>query len=53
MLKHVPALTLIFLIGPVLAGLFGVLLPALGVLPSLGGTRLTLEFFRDVLNPPR
>lgn len=50
MLKHVPALTLLFLIGPVLAGLFGVLLPALGVLPSLGGTRLTLAFFSDVLS---
>lgn len=52
MLKHIPALTLFFLIGPVLAGLTGVLLPAFGVLPSLGGTSLTLDYFQNVLSTP-
>lgn len=51
-LKHVPPLTLLFLIGPVLAGLLGVLLPAFGVLPSLGGTHLTLAHFHNVLTTP-
>lgn len=52
MLRHIPALTLFFLIGPVLAGLLGVLLPAFGVLPSLGGTSLTLEYFHNVFVTP-
>ncbi|MGJ8532215.1 MAG: ABC transporter permease [Alphaproteobacteria bacterium] len=52
MLKHIPALTLFFLIGPVLAGLMGVLLPAFGVLPSLGGTSLTLDYFQNILSTP-
>jgi putative thiamine transport system permease protein len=51
-LKHVPALTLFFLIGPVLAGLMGVLLPAFGLLPSLGGTSVTLDYFHNVLTTP-
>ena len=52
MLRHIPALTLFFLIGPVLAGLMGVLLPAFGLLPSLGGTSLTLDYFHNVLSTP-
>ncbi|MBL4645988.1 MAG: ABC transporter permease [Hyphomicrobiales bacterium] len=52
MLKHVPAFTIIVLIGPVLAGLLGTALPAFGILPSLGGTQFTLEHFASVLNTP-
>lgn len=52
MLKHIPALTLFVLIGPVLAGLLGALLPAFGILPTLGGTQATLAYFADVFNTP-
>jgi putative thiamine transport system permease protein len=37
-----PPLAVAFLVGPILAGLAGTLLPAMGYLPSLGGTSLTL-----------
>lgn len=52
MLKHIPALTLFVLIGPVLAGLLGALLPAFGILPTLGGTQATLAYFEDVFITP-
>jgi putative thiamine transport system permease protein len=38
-----PALTLTVLLGPLLAGFFGTLAPALGYLPVLGGDSLSLE----------
>ncbi|BCH20465.1 ABC transporter permease [Mesorhizobium sp. L-8-3] len=38
-----PPLAIALLAGPILAGLAGTLLPALGYLPSLGGTRLTSD----------
>ncbi|MEX5729723.1 putative thiamine transport system permease protein [Rhodovulum iodosum] len=37
-LRLAPALTLALMLGPVLAGLVGTLLPAIGVLPALGGS---------------
>lgn len=52
MLRFVPALTLLVLIGPVFAGLFGALLPAFGYLPSLGGVAFSLEPFQAVLATP-
>lgn len=52
MLKHIPALTLFILIGPVFAGLLGALLPAFGILPTLGGTEATLTYFAEVLGTP-
>ncbi len=52
MLKHVPAFAIFVLLGPVLAGLLGTALPALGILPSLGGTHFTLEHFVAVVTTP-
>ncbi|TDX27951.1 ABC transporter permease [Rhodovulum visakhapatnamense] len=42
-LRAAPALTLVLMLGPVLAGLAGTLAPALGVFPALGGHTLSLE----------
>ena len=42
-LRAAPLLTLLVLLGPVVAGLIGTVAPALGVLPALGGTRPSLE----------
>lgn len=52
MLRLFPALTLALLLGPVLAGLLGTLLPAFGYLPVLGGTALTLEPWRELFAAP-
>lgn len=52
MLRHIPALTLFVLIGPVLAGLLGALLPSFGILSTLGGTEPTLAYFHEVLHTP-
>lgn len=45
------ALTLLFA-APVLLGVLGTLLPAFGVLPELGGTRLSLQPWRQLLEVP-
>ena len=47
-----PPLTILLLAGPVLAGLFGTLLPAFGYLPALGGIEPSLEPFRMLLTQP-
>ena len=47
-----PAITLAVFLLPVLAGLIGTLLPALGFLPGLGETRLSLRPFADLLAAP-
>lgn len=47
-----PVLTVALLAGPVLAGLAGALGPAFGWLPSLGGTGLGLQPWRDLLAMP-
>ena len=47
-----PALTVLVLVGPLLFGLAGTLLPAFGYLPALGGTRLTFRFFGELLASP-
>ena len=52
MLKLAPPLTILLLLGPVLAGLVGVLLPAFGYLPALGGASLSLEPFRELADTP-
>lgn len=52
MLRLLPAITLILFLGPVAAGLLGTLLPAFGYLPSLGGTTLSLDPWRDLLATP-
>ncbi len=47
-----PPLTILLLAGPVLAGLLGTLLPALGYLPALGGDALSLKPFHVLLAEP-
>lgn len=47
-----PALTVLLLAGPVLAGLAGVLLPAFGWMPALGGEALTLAPWRALMDWP-
>ena len=41
-----PPVTLILMVGPVLAGLIGTILPAFGYLPALGGTQFSLTHFQ-------
>jgi putative thiamine transport system permease protein len=52
LLRHVPALTLALFLGPLAAGLLGTVLPAFGWLPALGGERLSLEPWRQLLAAP-
>lgn len=47
-----PLLILLVLVLPVLAGLAGVLLPAFGWLPALGGEQFSLEAWRQLLAQP-
>lgn len=51
-LNWFPFLTLAVLIGPVVAGLAGTLLPAFGYLPALGGTSLNLGPWRELFELP-
>ena len=51
-LHSAPMLTSLLMLGPVLAGLLGALLPAFGWLPVLGGDSLTLEPVRTLLATP-
>lgn len=52
LLSWAPALTLLLLLGPVLAGLAGTLAPAFGWLPALGGNTLSLEPWRALFATP-
>lgn len=52
MLRLAPALAMGILIVPVAAGLVGVLLPAFGVLPALGGSEPGLEPWRQLAAQP-
>lgn len=47
-----PPLAIALLAGPILAGLAGTLLPALGYLPSLGGAHLTSDHVAKLLAEP-
>lgn len=49
-LPILPVLTLLAMLGPVLAGLWGTLLPAFGHLPAAGLTGPSLEPFRDLFD---
>lgn len=49
-LPFLPVLTLLAMLGPVAAGLYGTVLPAFGHLPAAGLTGPSLEPFRDLLN---
>ena len=48
----VPALAFAILAGPIIVGLFFVLLPAFGYLPALGGTSFTLDPWRQLFAAP-
>lgn len=52
LLRLAPILTLFFMLGPILAGLAGSLLPALGWLPVLGGDVWTLDNFIRLFETP-
>lgn len=51
-LPWAPLLTLVVMLGPVLAGLAGTLAPALGYMPALGGTGFDLAAFERLLAWP-
>ena len=51
-LRWFPVITLVLLLGPVLAGLIGTVLPAFGYLPVLGGDTFNLEPWRALLDAP-
>ena len=50
MLRLLPALTLLAMLGPVIAGLWGTVLPAFGHLPAAGLSGPTLDPFRSLLD---
>lgn len=52
MLRAAPYLTALLLLGPIVAGLAGTLLPAFGWLPALGGTAMSLDPWRALLAAP-
>lgn len=52
MLRLAPVAAIALLIGPVIAGLAGVALPAFGYFPALGGTGLSLDPWRRLLAEP-
>ena len=52
LLPAFPILTQLLFLIPITAGLFGVLLPALGYLPDLGGNRFHFEVFCQLLEHP-
>ena len=52
MLRFAPALALALFLAPIAAGLLGTLLPALGYLPAIGGARLSLQPWRDLVAYP-
>ena len=45
LLPAFPAVTQLLFLLPIVAGLFGVLLPAFGYLPELGGNKINFEVF--------
>ncbi len=52
LLRHAPSLTLALFLVPIGAGLIGTWLPAFGYLPALGGTALSFESWRALLDHP-
>ncbi len=52
MIRFAPVLALLVMVGPVVAGIVGTVLPALGWLPVLGGDTLSLAPFRSLLAEP-
>ena len=52
MLRAAPVLAVTLLAGPILFGLAGVLLPAFGLMPALGGHVLTLDHWAALFGQP-
>lgn len=52
MLRLAPSLALLVLLGPILCGVIGTLLPALGYLPALGGSSFSLQPFANLFDRP-
>ncbi|MEQ9346262.1 MAG: ABC transporter permease subunit [Thalassospira sp.] len=52
MLRFIPILTIVIMIGPVSAGLIGTLLPAFGILPALGGNNPSLDAWAALFAQP-
>ncbi len=52
LLPAFPVVTQLLFLLPIVAGLFGVLLPAFGYLPELGGNKINFEVFRQLLEHP-
>ena len=52
MLRLIPAVTVTLIIGPILAGLVGTLLPAFGFLPAIGRDGFSLEAWRELIATP-
>jgi len=52
LLRFAPYLTVSLLLAPIAAGLIGTLLPAFGILPSLGGEHLSMEPWRALFATP-
>lgn len=52
MLRFIPILTIVLMVGPVSAGLLGTVLPAFGILPALGGVSLSLDPWRALWAQP-
>ncbi len=52
MLRFIPILTIVIMIGPVSAGLIGTLLPAFGILPALGGDSPSLDAWAVLFAQP-
>ena len=50
LLPVLPAMTLLAMLGPVIAGLYGTVLPAFGYLPAAGLTGPTLSPFYDLFD---
>jgi putative thiamine transport system permease protein len=52
MLRWTPLLVILLMLGPIAAGLIGVILPAIGILPVLGGVVPTMKWFGVALATP-
>jgi putative thiamine transport system permease protein len=52
MIRWAPALAVLVMVGPVVAGIIGTLLPALGYMPVLGGETLTLSVLPSLADEP-
>jgi len=50
--RFAPALTIAVLVGPILFGFLGTVLPAFGYLPGLGGRGFTLSHFAELAGEP-